>query len=247
MGGDVTAAPGTGYAVLGTTDMLHMQLDRNDIRVAGSTNTTVGALHLQRYGGPLVIHGSQPLSSRTYITMGGDIGIATSDPHAFAVDSELISSSAAKPAGSLAVNGDVYAKRLYGLQLQILDSVRIGRRPPQNPPVPGAMLDLLHGDAILQVGGKIAAQQVAVHVDHWSDDVFDDDYPLMSVMDLEEFVKRERHLPDVPSEAEVKSRGIDLAESQAILLRKVEELTLYTIEQQKRIDELERKIDALAQ
>jgi hypothetical protein len=244
MGSNVTASPATGYAILGTTDMLHMQMDRNDIRVAGSTSSTVGALYLQRYGGSVVFHGSQSLSSRLYVTMGGDVGIATSDPHEFAVDREFISPSANKPRGALAVDGHIYSDRVSSLEVSVLDKVRIGRRLQSSSA--GATLDQLHVDALLQVGGKISAQQIAVHVDKWADDVFEDDCQLMPVDELEVFVKRERHLPGVPSEKEVKATGIDLVDSQAMLLRKIEELTLYTIEQQKRIEELERTVNARA-
>ena len=104
--------------------------------------------------------------------------------------------------------------------------------------------DGVHTDALMQVGGKISAQSIVVHLDHWADDVFDEDYPLLDINDLADFVKRERHLPDVPTEAEAKARGLDVAESSELLLRKVEELTLYTIAQQQKIDELERRIDA---
>lgn len=92
----------------------------------------------------------------------------------------------------------------------------------------------------------MSAQSIVVHLDGWEDDVFDDNYPLLPLAELEAFIKSEGHLPDVPAEAEVRSAGLDLAKSDEILLRKVEELTLHTIAQQKKIDELERKINALA-
>jgi hypothetical protein len=78
------------------------------------------------------------------------------------------------------------------------------------------------------------------------DDVFDTDYELMPLDELEAYVQRERHLPGVPPQRDVERAGIDLAQTNEVLLRKVEELTLHAIDQQKRIDELERKIDALA-
>lgn len=244
LGDNVTAAPGTGYVTLGPTSSLHMQLDRNDLRVAGSTNTTFGALYLQRYGGPIVVHGSKPLDSRLYVTTDGDIGVATSNPRQFALDRELVGPGWTRPPGELAVDGDVYAERVSTLEAQFLDSVRIGRSVELD--LAGAAFDLLHVDALLQVAGKISAQQIVVHLAEWSDDVFDDDYALMPLGELEAYVQRERHLPEVPSEDEVLAHGSDLAQTNAILLRKIEELTLHTIAQQKQIDELERRIDALA-
>ena len=58
---------------------------------------------------------------------------------------------------------------------------------------------------------------------------------------LERYVKENRHLPDVPTETEVKQGGVDLGQMNALLLQKVEELTLYIIDLQKQIDELKKK------
>jgi hypothetical protein len=241
---NVTEKPGSGYLILGQTSLVHMQFDRNDIRVAGPTDSAVGDLYLQRFGGPIVVHGAKPLDSRLYITADGSVGIATADPRLFAIDRELIGPGWAEPPGALAVDGDIYAERIQSFTLDVLDRVRIGR--PVNPAVKGAARDYLHVDAELQVGGKISAQMIAVHVTKWADDVFDDDYALMPLDELETYVMREKHLPGVPTQRDVERAGIDLAQTNATLLRKVEELTLHAIDQQKRIDALERKIDALA-
>jgi hypothetical protein len=243
-GDNVTAKPGAGYLILGQTSLVHMQFDRNDIRVAGPTEGAVGDLYLQRFGGPIVVHGAEPLDSRIYLTANGSIGVATVDPRLFAIDRELIGPGWAEPPGALAVDGDIYAERIQGIRLDVLDRLRIGR--PINPSLSGGARDYLHVDAKLQVGGKISAQAVAVHVDHWADDVFDADYALMPLDELEAYVSREHHLPGVPTQTEVERAGIDIGETNATLLRKVEELTLHAIDQQKRIEELERKLDALA-
>ena len=221
-----------------------MQMDVNDIRVAGPTEASFGSLYFQRYGGPVVVHASNPLQDRLYITSEGDIGVATSDPRQFAIDRRLIGPGWAVPAGAVGVDGDVYASRLSGEELRVLDLVQIGR--PADPSMSGPSRDYLHTDALLQVGGKISAQSIVVHLTQWADDVFDDTYPLMPLDELEDFVTREKHLPDVPTETEAMLKGIDVAKTNELLLRKIEELTLYTIAQQKQIDELERKIDALA-
>jgi len=67
----------------------------------------------------------------------------------------------------------------------------------------------------------------------WADFVFEDDYTLMPVAELEAFIKKYKHLPNVPSAAQVQAEGIDLAEMNAILLRQIEELTLRVIELEK--------------
>ena len=75
------------------------------------------------------------------------------------------------------------------------------------------------------------------------DYVFDETkYKPMSLPEVERFVRTERHLPEIPSAAEIKKDGIDVAQMNMLLLKKVEELTLHMIEQDKRIKELSAKI-----
>lgn len=71
---------------------------------------------------------------------------------------------------------------------------------------------------------------------NWSDYVFDKDYKLMSLNNLEKYVKKYKHLPNIPSAEEVYKEGIDLADMDAKLLEKIEELTLYIIELEKRLN-----------
>jgi hypothetical protein len=92
----------------------------------------------------------------------------------------------------------------------------------------------------LAVNGTIKAKEVKVET-NWSDFVFEDDYKLQSLNEVESFIKENKHLPDIPSKAEVKENGVSLGEMDAKLLQKIEELTLYIINQEKRIKELEMK------
>lgn len=78
------------------------------------------------------------------------------------------------------------------------------------------------------------------------DYVFEPDYALMPLAELDAYVKREKHLPGVPSETEVRNNGVRLREHQRVLLEKIEELTLYTLQQEKRIAKLEQQIAKLA-
>ena len=97
-------------------------------------------------------------------------------------------------------------------------------------------------DGLTQINNTLKAKRVQVSVNVWSDYVFDNDYKLRTLNELEEYIKTNKHLPDVPSEKEVFKKGIDLGEMDGLLLRKIEELTLYIIEQEKRIKNLEEKI-----
>lgn len=94
----------------------------------------------------------------------------------------------------------------------------------------------------LAVKGTVTAQKIKVTMDGWADYVFDSSYQLASLSQVESFIKENKHLPEVPSAAEVKKDGLDLGDSQVVLLKKIEELTLYIIQQNKQIDQQNRDI-----
>lgn len=94
----------------------------------------------------------------------------------------------------------------------------------------------------LAVKGKIITQEVKVALyANWSDFVFKSNYNLPSLQEVETHIKEKGHLKDIPSAAEVAKNGFYLGEMDAKLLQKIEELTLYTIEQDKRIKTLEQE------
>jgi hypothetical protein len=99
-------------------------------------------------------------------------------------------------------------------------------------------------DYELDVNGTIRAKEIKVETG-WSDFVFADDYNLMPLDKLERHIKVNNSLPGIPTEKEVLENGVSLGDMQAKLLEKVEELTLYVIEQNKKISELEGKIAIL--
>lgn len=99
---------------------------------------------------------------------------------------------------------------------------------------------------IVEGSGKVYATEIQVTLSSpLGDFVFHDDYDLRSVEELESYVKENSHLPGVPSAAEVAENGINLGEMDNILLQKIEELSLYIIEQQKEIDLLKSEISNL--
>ena len=101
-------------------------------------------------------------------------------------------------------------------------------------------------DYSLAVNGGILTTEVYVkEVDEWHDDVFSDDYKLMRLCDLEDFIQKNRHLPDIPSEVEVTEKGYNMATMEGLLLKKIEELTLYTIELQKQLHRQQEIVDGL--
>ncbi|WP_461639623.1 hypothetical protein [Labilibaculum euxinus] len=85
---------------------------------------------------------------------------------------------------------------------------------------------------MLDVNGTIRAKEIKVEA-NWADFVFKGDYSLRNLTEVEEFIIENGHLPDIPTEKEVKAEGISLGEMNSKLLQKIEELTLYAIQLKK--------------
>lgn len=101
-------------------------------------------------------------------------------------------------------------------------------------------------DYALAVSGGILTTKVLVkEVTEWYDHVFDDEYKLIAIDELSRFVKENGHLPDMPSEYNVLDKGYDMVEMDGLLLKKIEELTLYTIELNALIKQQQELIDSL--
>lgn len=98
---------------------------------------------------------------------------------------------------------------------------------------------------LLDVKGTIHAQNIEVDLNGWSDFVFDKDYKLPTLLEVEAHINEHNRLPDIPSEKQVKEEGINIGEMQAKLLQKIEELTLYVIDQNKKIEEQQQQIETL--
>ena len=96
----------------------------------------------------------------------------------------------------------------------------------------------------LDVNGTIRAKEVKVETG-WADFVFAPDYQLPTLGEVEAHIKKHRHLPGIPTEAEVKENGANLGEMNVKLLQKVEELTLYMIQQNKEIGSLKKEVERL--
>jgi hypothetical protein len=125
-----------------------------------------------------------------------------------------------------------------GIKIDANGNVGIGTaEPAEKLEVNGKVI--IHDETWIE--GKVTAEEIEVKADVWSDLVFYDSYELKPLNEVEAFIKKNKHLPDVPSEAQVLEEGINLGEMDAVLLQKIEELTLYIIEQEKRIEELEKK------
>jgi len=98
-------------------------------------------------------------------------------------------------------------------------------------------------DQKLTVNGIVHASEVQIDLSVPAPDyVFEKNYPLPSLKQIEKYISSYMHLPDVPAAKEMEANGVNVGEMNMMLLKKVEELTLYIIEQQKQIDELKKVV-----
>ncbi|MFZ4521090.1 MAG: hypothetical protein ACOYNC_05265 [Bacteroidales bacterium] len=98
-------------------------------------------------------------------------------------------------------------------------------------------------DYKLAVNGKAICEEMKIKLKrNWPDYVFNDDYYLRSLNEVDNYIHSNNHLPDMPSAKEVAENGIDVGDMNAKLVKKVEELTLYLISLEKEINQLKAKI-----
>jgi hypothetical protein len=103
------------------------------------------------------------------------------------------------------------------------------------------------GSYKLAVEGTIGARKMKITQQGipWADYVFQDDYQLRSLEALDKYIQQYKHLPEVPTTKEVNENGLDVADTQALLLKKIEELTLYMIELKKQNEQLTNRVKKL--
>jgi hypothetical protein len=149
-----------------------------------------------------------------------NLGIGTATPHAYAWSST----------GSFFIGDD--GSPTFFVQGMFNGSVGIGTMDTK-------------GYKFAVNGSAIFNQAVVKLYSAWPDYVFHPGYPLRPLNDLARYIRQERHLPDLPSAADVQAKGVDLGQNQAALLKKVEELTLYIIDMQKENDKERKQIRKL--
>lgn len=98
--------------------------------------------------------------------------------------------------------------------------------------------------AKLSVNGDVYARRVRVTPDGWADFVFESSYQLPSLQEVAGYIAVHKHLPEIPSAKEVIEQGLDLGQNQSKLLQKIEEMTLYLIEQHNKLAEQKELIKA---
>ncbi|WP_419699438.1 hypothetical protein [Mucilaginibacter sp. NFX135] len=106
-------------------------------------------------------------------------------------------------------------------------NVGIGQTNPQNK---------------LDVNGTVHSKAVTIDLNGWSDYVFKKDYQLRPLSEVKDYIDQNKHLPEIPSEQEMIKKGLDVSEMNQLLMKKVEELTLYLIEKDLKEKKLEEQI-----
>jgi hypothetical protein len=131
-------------------------------------------------------------------------------------------------------------KICQGNGIDLLCFKGVGMPGSQTPQVwVGTKPTTSHTDFAFAVGGKLVTQEVVVTMNcTWADYVFSDNYKLPKLKDVERFYKANKHLPEIPSAEEVNRDGVNVLKMNELLLKKVEELTLYIVDLQKQIDTL---------
>lgn len=98
-------------------------------------------------------------------------------------------------------------------------------------------------DSKLTVNGTIHAKEVLIDLNGaLADYVFDKNYKLRTLSEVQKYIQEKKHLPDIPSATEIKDNGMSVGEMQNLLLQKIEELTLYIIQQQNEIEALKQQL-----
>lgn len=186
----------------------------------------------------------------------GNIGLGTTNPmdkiHIDGVDAGV------RIGGSIRSRMNLYTGNQNGWQIEVSDAngnqfagdlgftesgVAAGRLVLKKGGNIG--IGLLDPTERLSVNGNVRAKKVIVTQAGWPDYVFDTSYSLRSLSEVEAFIAKNKHLPDMPSARDVEEKGISVGDNQALLLKKIEELTLYLIELKKENTDLKKRIDKL--
>jgi hypothetical protein len=246
------AAPASGYGA-NVGILSQTSYDNAGISFTGtSTGHLAGSNSWHAGGGGYGVGGSVEFSKSLGNSVGGSFSVkllnATIGVTAFSTSQRIVAGVYGHLEGTTAsVSPDAVLTAIYGLdsmkrsdtwagyfqgKARFTDKVLIGSAP-------------MVGNYGLYVENGILTEKVKIALKsttQWADFVFASRYKLRSLNDVEAFIKKNHHLPDVPSAEKVAKDGLDLADMMKIQMQKIEELTLYIIAQQKEINALKAKV-----
>ncbi len=231
----------------GTSQASFMQANGNDMRIGTLSGNTAGKI-VFRFNG----------TNKNAMDVNGNLGLGTISPSALlhlkgsnevlkieGTDANIGFYSSGTQKAFIQRSGDnlkiasnagniIFGNNITGDQLWILSDGRIGIGT--STPKTGCKLS---------VEGKIACRELKVETATWPDYVFENNYKLLPLPELENFISTNNHLPGIPSATELEQDGISVGDMQNKLMQKVEELTLYVIELQKQNTALAQKVSQL--
>ncbi|WP_131537072.1 hypothetical protein [Pedobacter nototheniae] len=164
------------------------------------------------------------------ITLDGDYGNATGNYSQIRSYSNLYSSWGSSLAFYTTTSSGPSNTLVERMYINAFGNVGIGTNSPKEK---------------LSVNGNIRAKEIKVETNNWPDYVFAKDYVLPTLAETEKHIKEKGHLQGIPSATEVKENGVELGEMNKLLLKKVEELTLYLIQKDKEMAELLNRVKLL--
>lgn len=186
---------------------------------------TIG-LDTFRYKGPNMIHMAKQVLIRT--SQNGDLFDVVNEQDSIVDGADIIWGVALKyqpgDVGLLSLSSPLSSSTgpITRFTVRSNGNVGIGVRNPTNK---------------LDVDGTIHAKEIIIQTDNWPDYVFDNSYSLMSLDSLDNFINKNKHLPEIPSSKEINNEGLKAGQMTGKMLKKIEELTLYIINQNKKISE----------
>lgn len=211
----------------------------------------MSAHYLSKWNGSALVQ-----SNSVFEKVGGDIGIGTTDPvvklqvvgeESSSINTGVLKLTTASSNTNMVLDGnEINSYSTLSINNNSGDDILMVGGSSGGQVGIGVSSDAALPDDLnykLAVNGRIIASEVKVQsIGNWPDHVFEKDYPLLPLAELEKSIQQNGHLPGIPSAAEVQTNGgVEVGDMQRRLLEKVEEMTLYIIELEKRIKELEEK------
>jgi|GEM_PF-3687327 len=235
-----------GIGVAAPASMLHINspVERNTFRIYKSTNSSNylsiwqgdGGAIIDPIGTGLLVLGYDQI---TTVSMNGKLGIGTQTPGAFLDINSNNNVSQVIQDWSITGVHVLSAGYTLGGANPVYLTTENSARPLQLQSNGGNVgIGTTSPDAKLAVSGQVHAQEVKVSITVPGPDyVFDKEYNLTPLGEIKTYIDQNKHLPEIPSAKDMEKNGVQLGEMNMLLLKKIEELTLYVIEQNKRIDD----------
>lgn len=253
-----------GYVGIGTSNPT-AQLDLADIYPAGGMNLKIGN---DVYLSDIDLAHTLGIYSQTSAEMGA-VKLGSKGPLLFGLNKNL-GIGTRQPSTSLEVSNKLWSGQTVGMCItnpetyswfigmhadsKSVNDLMIGNREKLGSDQgsfiifkPDGSLGLGTDETYghkLAVNGSIITEEVTVKVQSsWPDFVFSDNYELLPLDKLEQFIKANGHLPQIPAADQVMTDGLDLGKMESLLLQKIEELTLYVLHQQSELDDLKKLLE----